>query len=43
MLLNCDNVLQAYVQLHDLLTFAQRSRLLRIAAYEFEIRKLTSK
>lgn len=43
MLLNCENALNAYVQLHDLLTFAQRSRLLRIAAYEFEIRKLTSK
>ena len=43
MLLNCDNALNAYAQLHDLLTFAQRSRLLRITAYAFEIRKLTSK
>ena len=43
MLLNCDNVLQAYVQLHDLLTASQRMRLIALAAYEFEIRKLASK
>lgn len=43
MLLNCDNALQAYVQLHDLLTFSQRLRLIAIAAYEFEMRKLACK
>lgn len=43
MLLNCENALKAYIQLHDLLTYAQRSRLLAIASYDFEIRKLTSK
>ena len=43
MLLNCENALNAYVQLYDLLTFAQRSRLLRIASYEFEIRRLACK
>ena len=43
MLLNCENALQAYVQLHDLLTFSQRLRLIAVSAYAFEIRKLTSK
>ena len=43
MLLNCDNVLQAYIQLHDLLTVSQRLRLIAIAAYEFEMRKLACK
>lgn len=43
MLLNCENALNAYVQLHDLLTFSQRLRLIALAAYEFEIRKLASK
>lgn len=43
MLLNCENALKAYIELQYLLTFAQRSRLLRIASYEFEIRKLACK
>lgn len=41
--LNCDNVLQAYIQLHDLLTVRQRMRLILISGYEFEIRKLACK
>lgn len=43
MLLNCDNALQAYVQLHDLLTFSQRMRLIAVSAYAFEIGKLACK
>lgn len=43
MLLNCDNAVKAYVQLFDLLTVRQRMRLLYIAGYDFEIRKLASK
>lgn len=43
MTLTCENALKAYVQLQDLLTYAQRSRLLAIASYEFEIRKLACK
>lgn len=41
--LNCENALKAYIQLHDLLTVSQRLRLIAIAAYEFEIRKLACK
>ena len=43
MLLNCENALNAYVQLHDLLTFSQRLRLIALAAYDIEISKLASK
>lgn len=43
MLLNCDNALSAYVKLFDLLTIQQRMRLLYIAGYAYEIRKLACK
>ena len=43
MLLNCESALKAYVQLYDLLTYAQRSRLLEIAVYVNDINKLTCK
>ena len=37
---NCENAVEAYVQLFDLLTVRQRMRLIFIAQYDCTMRKL---